>query len=259
MASTDFTNGSTLTDAEWFDDTDQVTYGVLTSVAGTNTITATGPVSLAYGTKNRLWFIPANTNTGATTINVTPSGGSALGAKNIFNRGVACVGGELMVGVPTLIVGDGTQFNVMNPQVIKGTATNDAAATGLVGEYVESVISTTANFPTSAEWGDLTSISLTAGDWDVSALMTSVASGATMSGEVRMGISTTSGNSITGLTLGSNRATILPPTSLSDNSTSIPPYRMSLSGTTTVYFKYYADYSSGTPKAAGRLSARRVR
>jgi hypothetical protein len=117
MASTDFTNGSTLTDAEWFDDTDQLTYGVLTGVAGTNTITATGPVSLTYGTKTRLWFTPANTNNGATTINITPSGGSALGAKNIFCGGAACVGGELRQNIPVLIIYDGTQFNIVGPYV----------------------------------------------------------------------------------------------------------------------------------------------
>lgn len=113
MASTDFTDTVTVVPAAWLDDVDKVAYAGLTSVAGTNTITATGPVGMAaYTTRDRFYFIPAATNTGATTINIT--GTAALGAKNIFLGGVACVGGEIRLGVPCLIVYDGTQFNIMS-------------------------------------------------------------------------------------------------------------------------------------------------
>lgn len=88
----------------------------LTSVAGTNTVTATGPASMAaYAAGQRFTLLPANTNTGATTLNITPSGASALGAKNIFFRGAACVGGELVSNVPTSVLYDGTQFNILGP------------------------------------------------------------------------------------------------------------------------------------------------
>lgn len=102
---------------------DQSAWGILTltSVAGTNTITATlasagsvtfGPLSYLTGAK--FWLIPANTNTGATTLNVTsPAGGSALGAKNVFWNGAACVGGELRQNVPALVGYDGTQFHII--------------------------------------------------------------------------------------------------------------------------------------------------
>lgn len=86
----------------------------LTGVAGTNTITATGPSQMAaYVAGQRFTFIPAVTNTGATTINITPSGGAALGAKNVFVSGQACVGGELVAAVPATILYDGTQFNIL--------------------------------------------------------------------------------------------------------------------------------------------------
>ena len=48
----------------------------------------------------------------------------------------------------------------------KGTTTNDNALTGNVGEYVESVVEG-ANAGASTQFGDATSIILTAGDWDV--------------------------------------------------------------------------------------------
>ena len=141
---------------------------------------------------------------------------------------------------------------------VLGTTTNDNAAAGRLGEYIESVVGAT-NFPTSTNLGDLTSISLTAGDWDVSALLVATANSATVT-TFEGGISTTSGNSGTGLVIGSNRILQAGPVhSVNLASVSISNYRMSLSATTTVYFKYSATYSVATPQGEGRISARRVR
>lgn len=115
MSSTNFVNGSTLSDAGWANDVDTFVYSRLTSVSGTNTVVGTGPVSMTgYATGQRFTFIPAATNTGATTLNITPSGSSALGAKNIYWNGSACVGGEIKINVPCEVFYDGTQFNIMN-------------------------------------------------------------------------------------------------------------------------------------------------
>ena len=51
----------------------------LSSVAGTNTVTATCTGLSAYATGQQFWFSPANTNTGASTINVTSSLNLVLG------------------------------------------------------------------------------------------------------------------------------------------------------------------------------------
>lgn len=114
MATQVYTNGVTLTDAAEFGRFDSAAYAALTGVAGTNTITATGPASYTYAaSRPPIYLIPANTNTGATTINVTPSGGVALGARNIFRNGLALVGGELKKNQPTALIDDGTQFNIV--------------------------------------------------------------------------------------------------------------------------------------------------
>lgn len=142
----------------------------------------------------------------------------------------------------------------------RGTVTNDNASAGYIGEYSESIISTAQNAPTSTQYGDLTSLSLTAGDWDVMGMVTWVGNGATWTA-VRSGISLTSGNSTTGLTAGSNIGF----SSFGSTSTVITGQnhtllmRYSFSSTTTVYLKYRADYSAGTPQAQGSLKARRVR
>lgn len=115
IVTTVFTDGVTLSAAAWANDVDSTAYAVLTSVAGTNTITATGPGNYAYAAgRTPIYFVPAATNTGATTINVTPSGGAALGARNVFFNGAACAGGELVSGTPAAIIDDGTRFHIVS-------------------------------------------------------------------------------------------------------------------------------------------------
>lgn len=80
----------------------QVQSGVvsyLTAVAGTNTITATGSPIPAYTIGQRFTFIPAVTNTGATTLNI-----SAVGAGAVQWVGAALTGGELVAGTPVTVL-----------------------------------------------------------------------------------------------------------------------------------------------------------
>jgi hypothetical protein len=115
MATTSFVDAVTQSSAAWAQDVDTATYSSLTGVAGTNTITAGGPKSFTLAIGQRFVFIPAATNTGAVTLNITPSGGSALGAKNIVAGGVALLGGELTQNATVMVVYDGTQFHLIGP------------------------------------------------------------------------------------------------------------------------------------------------
>lgn len=141
---------------------------------------------------------------------------------------------------------------------IVGTTTNDNATAGRVGEYVVSAVGP-VNFPATSVYGDLTSISLTAGDWDVDGTL--MMNGGTVNQSLSVGISTTSGNSTTGLSNGDNWVnTGVTETAGATNAFySIPSVRFSLAVTTTVYLKYAATYTGTTPAAFGRLSARRIR
>lgn len=81
----------------------------LTGVAGTNTVTASAPLGLAaYVTGQIFTFLPAVTNTGATTLNV-----NSIGAKSVFSNGQACGGNELIASQPVEVKYDGTQFNIL--------------------------------------------------------------------------------------------------------------------------------------------------
>jgi hypothetical protein len=159
--------------------------------------------------------------------------------------GISCSGGK---------VAEFTTHGV----AISGTDTNDSASSGYVGQYAESIVAN-VNFPATDAYGDLTSIALTAGDWDVVGIATQIINGATIT-YFDIGISTTSGNSGTGLIVGSNKCTS--PGSrdtYADVTNSIPTYRVSVASTTTMYLKFRSGFTVATPKASGRISARRVR
>lgn len=142
--------------------------------------------------------------------------------------------------------------------VLVGTTTNDSAAAGNIGEYIESVVSA-VNFPSTGVFGDATSISLTAGDWEVTAQWYYDPRGASHGGNTFIGISQTSGNSSTGLVSGSNQYNFTVSNGNTIYSGSISGYRQSLSSTTTLYLKYIDNYSVATPQLSARLSARRLR
>lgn len=120
MSSTLFVSGVSVSAAPWFNDVDTAAYNYLTSVSGTNTITATGPTSMtAYAAGQMFKVVPAATNSGATTLNI-----NSIGAKNVFYAGAACVGGEIVISVPVLVLYDGTQFNIIGNRPLLRSVTN---------------------------------------------------------------------------------------------------------------------------------------
>lgn len=117
------------------------TYTLLGTVAGTNTITATAsPTLTAYSGGQVFTLTPANSNTGATTLNI-----DGLGAKNVFSGGAACAGGELVAAIPSQVEYDGTQFNILGttkgltftPTVTLGGAAVGLTYTTQLGRYTK--------------------------------------------------------------------------------------------------------------------------
>lgn len=175
-----YTNGVTLTDATEFGRFDSAAYAALTGVAGTNTITATGPASYTYAaSRPPIYLVPANTNTGATTINVTPSGGAALGARNIFRNGAACVGGELRQNVPVALIDDGTRFHIIGSGFIDLSAITNS----LAGDVALNNTATYFTGPTVAQG--------TAGTWYASGTVNCVDSAGAANFEVKLWDGTT--------------------------------------------------------------------
>ena len=145
--------------------------------------------------------------------------------------------------------------------MVLGTATNDDAPAGRFGEYVSSTAVAFTNTAASGAWGDLVSISLTPGDWDVSGRIDNYINTATWT-DVSIGISDTAGNSSANLTRGLNFIN----TSFGSTSsavvevlTSLPSIRWKTSTSTTLYLKIKDSFSAGQPQAIGSISARRAR
>lgn len=152
---------------------------------------------------------------------------------------------------------------ILDPLItLKGTVTNDNAAAGYVGEYVESSVGAT-NIATSSVYFDIASITLTAGDWDISAIANFARNAATFTSTAfEMGIGTASGNNSAGTLTGRNLTILsgVAPTTFNHYSTSVPTWRVSITSTTTYYLKGYCSvFTAGSPQSYGRISARRVR
>jgi hypothetical protein len=89
------------------------TQGYITSGGSANAYTiALNALTAAAAAGEMITFKANFTNSGAATVNVTPSGGSARGAVAIQRAGKALVGGEIITGGIYTLTHDGTQYQV---------------------------------------------------------------------------------------------------------------------------------------------------
>lgn len=156
-------------------------------------------------------------------------------------------------GTGSLVYNTGPTINQPN---IVGVTNGSNATAGSIGEVVSSVIANASSVTMNSNAAtNLTSISLTAGDWDVWGNINYKTVG-TSATQLSVWISTTSAT--------------LPDTSLYNSlnlSSSIsintgvdaPYVRINISGTTTVYLSGYLGNSSGNGSANGGIFARRAR
>lgn len=152
--------------------------------------------------------------------------------------------------------GTNTQWALLG--IVGATDGSDAIA-GNVGEAIRSyVASGSAVNGVNSQYVDVTSIDLTAGDWDVSGIVDVTLNSATCT-VAAGGIWQDSGNVSTHIAPGDNYYSGPPPTAAYDTAISIPCFRVNISSPTTYYLKAFIAFSAGTPKAFGRISARRVR
>lgn len=189
-------------------------------------------------------------------LDVTNSGTSISGnagtATALLSNGSNCSAGQYPLGVSAAGAAESCASALLGV-----TDASDATA-GDVGQLIVSSAAAT-NFPASGSYGDFVSMSLTAGDWDISLIggMNDVGASITVA---LISVSSSTGNDSSSITLENtsqfNAAVDLNPTYLT---MVVPPYRVSLSSTKTYYMKYYATYSVATPTLQGRMTARRVR
>lgn len=139
--------------------------------------------------------------------------------------------------------------------LIQAATSNTLAGAGNYGEVVSSGQAVLTNFPATTTYGDLASISLSSGAWMISMGACETLNGATVTSGGLFGISTTAGNSSTGLVEGDSVMYSPLATAVTDGCISIAGYFQAFSVKTTVYLKYKDAYTVGTPQATGRISA----
>jgi len=105
--------GAATTDYARLDQAQNSGLQYLTSVAGTNTITGSAPITpAAYAAGQVFRFITAVTNTGAVTLNV-----NSLGARDVRQFGTGpLASGDLVAGAIVEVIYDGTLFQVQTPK-----------------------------------------------------------------------------------------------------------------------------------------------
>jgi hypothetical protein len=140
---------------------------------------------------------------------------------------------------------------------IKGTNTNDSAQAGSWGEYQTN--STAGTSMTTVTAVACTSVSLTAGDWDVSGTVSYRPAGTTTVAALSAGINGTVAN-----TTGNNglfTTTVIQGGYQTGQvqQISTPIVRESLASTTTIFLVGYASFGTSTMTCDGIIRARRIR
>lgn len=144
---------------------------------------------------------------------------------------------------------------------MNGTATNDNAAAGEVGEIqAANVLIGAAISLTTGTAANVTTITLAAGDWDISAQATFDGTGASTVQGLRASIATTSAteNTVSPNFWSSSYGGAAIFTTF-DVTGAITPIRQSLSGSQQFWLVARCNFTAGTCLAYGSLRARRMR
>ncbi len=235
-------------------------FKIINNSSGSVTINSSGGNAILVMAANTTAFLTCVLNSGTTAASwnasyVFDNGAGVLSITGTANQVIASAStGAITLSLPQSIAttSDVTFQSLAFSDYTKGilgTSTNNNAATGYVGEVITSTSGSTS-LAVSTTVYNLTSISLTAGDYDIYANQQYSAGGATATYWAGS-ISTTSA------TNSSQFFQITPGTS--NWGASVPYQRLSLSGTTTVYLVSTAGWVGTAPSAQGTITARRRR
>ncbi len=163
-------------------------------------------------------------------------------------------GAHAIIGATAFTVDGATPATI---QDLRGTATNDDASVGGIGEYAESLIPIgSVSALTSTVAANLTSINLTAGDWDVEGNINYVMAGATVT-QKEGGLSDAANTLPTDGTEVYDGAQFVTVTAIDGQA--LPLKRFSLSVNSTIYIVAKATFAAGTVNVFGGITARRPR
>lgn len=208
---------------------------------------STGLTGLAAGMATFL-ATPTSANFAATVTDETGTAGSI-----VFSISPTLV-------TPILGAASATSIVFTSTTGIIGTTTNDNAAAGSVGQIIESSIPVgSAVSLTTATPANITSISLTAGDWTVYGNVWTNPAGLTTTASIQAGISQTSATLPTPPNSGASTRFADSFTVGQQQGIYVGQTRISIASTTTVYLVIQVAFAISTMSAFGYIGARRMR
>jgi hypothetical protein len=145
---------------------------------------------------------------------------------------------------------------------LQGTNTNDSTSAGYVGEYIQSIVPVgSAIALINGGSSNVTTLSVSPGDWDLNAAIVFTGNAATTVNYIVGSISTTSATP-NGAAFQINGVFLNNTTAFNNGltpSTPVGPIRVSLNATTTFYAVAVSQFTTSTCSAFGGLTARRRR
>ena len=200
---------------------------------GAFTVTLTAAATLGDGFIVTILKTSADTNSGTNAVTIDPNGTETING--------ASASQTLQGSYSHLtIICDGSNWQVMS-----------------ANDWISITQASNRNY-TINNWGDITSLSVPVGEWDLTGIINSdIGTGVSMTVNA-FGIGTASGTSSTGLDSGDTYYNIPIPNAAQRQGGHLGCRKVNTSAT-TYYLKFYGGYSSGQPTATGRITARRIR
>lgn len=200
-----------------------------------------------------LLFVPAPSVPAASTFLPAMDGVAAAGSSIAWSRGDHVH----PTNTANVALAGGSMTGILN---LKGVADASNAAVGVVGEQLSASVTTGVSL-TTATTVNVGTLSLTAGDWSVSGVVTFTPSAAPSALGAAVGMTSATLPSAAQVAAGTGNMTQyrLTFTSAQTQTMQTGITRVSVSATTNVYLLAQATFPSGTCTATGYISARRVR
>lgn len=228
--------------------------GANSATGNSNGVTAVDIVAVpaASTTRQLKYFSLLNADTAAITVTIQYNDNATIRKMVTF---ILAVGQSLVYNAES-----GWIVQSYKAGQILGTATNDNAGAGFVGEFISSTVlgGASINLPNNTPT-DITSISLSPGDWDVEGYAEQNP-GVGCATTVLLGW--TSAISATAPTRPNSGGVFLLAIAFTvgaDAGFAIGRQRFSLATTTTIYLSMLATFTGGTNSGFGFIGARRVR
>lgn len=202
----------------------------------------------------------SGTLTNATGLPIAGTTGYGSGVAAALAVNVTGSGAIVLANSPTFVTGTITSPSITfsSTSGIIGTTTNNNAAPLSVGEFVDGGQVSAVSFTTTGMSQNMTSISLTAGDWDIDFSSVIFFTGTVSTGACIGSVSITSAT-VVGSGLGIGGWYIAVPLGSNASYPLSGHTRLSLSTTTTVYLVGEASWTGTAPNFYCQMTARRRR